>query len=204
MPDAANPAPSSPVEQSDALRARTWRRHVVRTAWALLAVGAGSLGLVGASEVQRQLARNALQSEMLDAHNAARRDVGFPPLVWSNRLEANAAAYAAIMARSRRFAHSGNLDGAPPQGENLWMGTHGAYSYADMAEAWVEERQFYDGGSIDDAFAAGNFGDIGHYTQIIWRRTTHVGCAISNGSDDDYLVCRYMPAGNVLGGSPGD
>jgi uncharacterized protein YkwD len=176
----------------------------MRTAWVLLAVGAGSLGLVGANEVQRQMQEAALQSEMLEAHNAARRQVGLPPLLWSRQLEANAAVYANKMASSRRFAHSSNLGGTRPQGENLWMGTRGAYSYADMAQAWVEEQQFYDGGAIDDVFAAGTFGDIGHYTQIIWRRTTHVGCAVSSDGHDDYLVCRYLPAGNVHGRSPRD
>jgi uncharacterized protein YkwD len=192
-----------PVEPVDTPQARTWRRHVNRTAWLLLAGGAGSMGLVGANEGQRQIARTALQTEMLKAHNNARREVGMPPMVWSRQLEANAAAYAGAMARTRRFAHSRNRAGAPPQGENLWMGTRGAYSYADMAGAWVEEQQFYDGGSIDDAFASGTFGNVGHYTQIIWRRTTHVGCAVSTDGTDDYLVCRYMPAGNVHGRSPG-
>jgi hypothetical protein len=39
----------------------------------------------------------------------------------------------------------------------------------------------------------------GHYTQIIWRNTTEVGCGMatcSNGSE--IWVCNYNPPGNYL------
>ncbi|MCG6120676.1 MAG: CAP domain-containing protein, partial [Blastomonas sp.] len=86
----------------------------------------------------------------------------------------------------------------------LWMGTRGAYSHAEMAGSWVDEQHLYDGGTVDQAISTGTFGDIGHYTQIIWRGTRQVGCAIASNSQDDYLVCRYLPAGNVMGASPFD
>jgi uncharacterized protein YkwD len=163
----------------------------------------GSLGLISLSETQEQMQKAALQSEMLGAHNAARRQLGFPPLEWSRHLEAHAAGYAVTMAQSHHFAHSTDLTTGPPQGENLWMGTRNAYSYAEMAGAWVDERQHYFGGSINQALSDGSMDDIGHYTQIIWRRTTHFGCAIASSAANDYLVCRYLPAGNVEGSSPG-
>ena len=34
---------------------------------------------------------------------------------------------------------------------------------------------------------------------MIWSRTTRVGCALASNARDDYLVCRYVPAGNVVG-----
>jgi hypothetical protein len=40
---------------------------------------------------------------------------------------------------------------------------------------------------------------VGHYTQLIWPTTREVGCAVAKGQGNDVLVCRYAPAGNVLG-----
>lgn len=46
---------------------------------------------------------------------------------------------------------------------------------------------------------SGPWSTVGHYTQMIWPTTTHVGCAIANGVRFDVLVCRYAPAGNIDG-----
>jgi len=40
---------------------------------------------------------------------------------------------------------------------------------------------------------------VGHYTQMIWRNTTEVGCAVAERDDRQILVCRYSPPGNVRG-----
>jgi hypothetical protein len=45
----------------------------------------------------------------------------------------------------------------------------------------------------------GNFDDVGHYTQLMWRDTGKVGCAVVRDSQYDILVCRYSQAGNVEG-----
>lgn len=143
----------------------------------------------------------ALRSAMLSAHNEARRAVGVAPLVWDPGLVADAARYAQEMARTRRFAHVPH-DPARLEGENLWMGTRGAYAYGDMVGAWVAERRYYRAGRIPDTSSTGRFGDVAHYTQIIWRSSTRVGCALASNASDDYLVCRYTPVGNVFGQSP--
>jgi hypothetical protein len=36
----------------------------------------------------------------------------------------------------------------------------------------------------------------GHFTQLVWKSTTHVGAALS--SCGRFLVCNYAPAGNVM------
>jgi len=143
----------------------------------------------------------ALRNAMLSAHSDARRTVGLSPLVWDAGLVADAARYAAEMARTRRFAHAPH-DPAKLEGENLWMGTRGAYAYGDMIAPWVAERRYYRAGRIPDTSSTGKFGDVAHYTQIIWRNSTHVGCALASNASDDYLVCRYTPAGNIVGQSP--
>lgn len=193
-------APRSPVPHT---RRDPWRVSA-RGAVCLLLVSVAGLGLEGTGEARGELHAVELRADMMAAHNAARQQVGLGPMVWSPALAAEAKKYARQISRTRQFAHSTPSRGANPQGENLWMGTHDAYSFAEMANSWVDERQLYDGGSISDAMSDGTFGAIGHYTQIIWRGTSKVGCAVVSNVDDDYLVCRYLPAGNVMGASPLD
>lgn len=201
QPHLAVPPPSAAPH--DPSMARALRVLAKRSAW-LLAMGTAGIGLTGSGEVRLKPPAASLKIAMLAAHNVARQQVGLGPMVWSPALAADASIYAIQMARSQRFAHSGKVPGALPQGENLWMGTRGAYSFAEMAGSWVEERQHYDGGSISQALATGTFGNFGHYTQIIWRGTKSMGCAVASSATDDYLVCRYIPAGNVMGAGPLD
>ncbi len=140
-----------------------------------------------------------LQREMLAAHNRARATVEMPPLAWSPTLAADAMVYARELARTGRFAHSPKASRPSPQGENLWMGTRDAFAYGEMAATWVNERRFYRPRAFPDISTTGNWADVGHYTQIIWRTTTQVGCALASNEEDDYLVCRYAPPGNVYG-----
>lgn len=143
----------------------------------------------------------ALRDAMLTAHNAARRTVGVTPLVWDAGLATDAAVYAQRLARTGRFEHAPH-DPARLRGENLWMGTRSAYAYADMIGAWVAERRYYRPGKMPNTSSTGKVGEVAHYTQIIWRTTSRVGCALASNTSDDYLVCRYTPAGNVVGRDP--
>lgn len=131
-------------------------------------------------------------------HNAERRRVGTPALTWDATLATSAAPYAAELARRGRLEHS--LPAARPgEGENLWLGTRGAYSIEDMVGSWSEERRLFRAGTFPDVSTSGAWSDVGHYTQMIWRGTTRVGCAIRSSDRWDVLVCRYAPGGNVLG-----
>lgn len=140
-----------------------------------------------------------LQRVMLAQHTAARATVGQPPLSWDAGLAADALAYAQQMARTGRFEHAVQPPGPGVQGENLWTGTRTAYRYDEMIRHWVDERRLFNGAPVPNSSTTGRFGDVGHYTQIIWSRTHRVGCAFASNARDDFLVCRYMPAGNVVG-----
>lgn len=142
-----------------------------------------------------------LRAAMLAAHNDARRAVGSPPLAWDAGLAGAARAYAEELASTGRFEHSAPSS-RPGQGENLWVGTRGAYTYAEMAGGWVDERRHFRRGAFPENSATGEWSDVGHYTQIVWRTTNRVGCAVASNARDDYLVCRYTPQGNIVGRDP--
>jgi hypothetical protein len=140
-----------------------------------------------------------LRTAMMRGHNAARTAVGVAPLSWDDRLAADAAGYAATLAREHRFEHASQPQGAGREGENLWMGTRGAYEFDEMIGHWVDERRYYRAAATPDFSTTGRWGDVAHYTQIVWRGSTAVGCAVASDAESDYLVCRYAPPGNVVG-----
>lgn len=91
-------------------------------------------------------------------------------------------------------------------GENLFAATYEATAI-QAVNSWAEEVDFYDytENSCDDGEMCG------HYTQIVWRDTTDVGCAMAYCSNLEntswtssaYLVvCNYSPGGNYIGEQP--
>ncbi len=136
---------------------------------------------------------DAWQEEVLAAHNRERALLGIAPLAWNPVLAAHAAQWADHMAATATFQHQVNTG----EGENLWTGTAGAYSLADMTAGWIAEKQAFRPG-IFPYVAVGETA-VGHYTQMIWAGTRTMGCARATGRDWDYLVCRYDPPGNVVG-----
>lgn len=137
-------------------------------------------------------------ARILAAHNAERARAGVAPLTWDNALGTAAAAYAAQMAMTGRFAHS-DRSLRRGTGENLWMGTHAAFSVETMVGGWASEKRFFVPGVFPNNSRSGNWEDVGHYTQMIWPTTTRVGCALASTPRTDYLVCRYAGAGNIDG-----
>ncbi|KAK3692994.1 extracellular scp domain-containing protein [Podospora appendiculata] len=88
--------------------------------------------------------------------------------------------------RDCTFAHSGG-----PYGENIALGCSDVQGCVD---AWGNERAKYDFDHPD--FVE----DTGHFTQLVWRNTTAVGCGRKLcGEKGWFLVCEYFPRGNVLG-----
>lgn len=161
-----------------------------------------AVSLSVAAPVEGAAASNSFATQfparMLAAHNAVRARAGQPPLAWDPALGQAAAAYAQQMAFTGVFAHS-NRQARRGTGENLWMGTRGAFSLETMVSNWASEGRVFQRGVFPAVSRTGNWEDVGHYTQIVWPTTTRVGCAIASTSRTDYLVCRYSPAGNIDG-----
>ena len=137
-------------------------------------------------------------ARILAAHNRERARVGAAPLAWDQRLAASAAAYGPTLDRIGALRHSPR-SARPGQSENLWMGTRGYFSPEAMVGAWISERDHMRPGVFPAVSRTGRWEDVGHYTQIVWPTTTHVGCAVYSAASNDFLICRYSPKGNIDG-----
>lgn len=144
------------------------------------------------------------------AHNEVRAAVvtatPLPALVWDPALAATAAAWAARCVDSE--APVGLIDHNPDRsdghatyvGENIF-GSGGSASGRGAVDSWAGELQFYD--AATNRCATGK--SCGHYTQIVWRATTAVGCAVHTCPGLRFgasVVCNYGPGGNVGGQRP--
>ncbi len=136
--------------------------------------------------------REFLARSMLDAHNAVRARVGVPPLVWSPALSAVAQDWANNLLATHRFAHSASHR----YGENLYTISGGSASSAQVVNLWADEARGY------DIRTDRCFGVCGHYTQIVWRTTRAVGCAVASDAYRQVWVCEYDPPGNIIGSRP--
>lgn len=155
--------------------------------------------LVFSGAVLAEPPANRFAQALLAEHNRARDAVGVPDLAWSSKLAQEAQGWADQLAREGRMRHASRED-ANGAGENLWMGSAGYYSPQAMVGAFVAERRVYRHVPFSaEVSTTGKWQDVGHYTQVVWRDTREVGCAVAHNARDDFLVCRYSPAGNWWG-----
>ena len=138
------------------------------------------------------------EQEWLSEHNAARADVGLGPLRWNHALMRDARVWAENLAERRTFQHDPSLL-QRGQGENLWRGDRDRHAPWEMIDLFVAEKRIFRPGVFPDVSSTGRWSDVGHYTQIIWPETQEVGCATAINARHEVLVCRYWPAGNVMG-----
>ncbi|PZT92239.1 MAG: SCP-like extracellular [Citromicrobium sp.] len=140
-------------------------------------------------------------SRMLASHNAERERLGLPALRWNSRLERGAREWGEVLARRGVLQHADERTRGEA-GENLWMGTAGHWDVDSMVGSFIAEKRHFRRGSFPRISRTGNWYDAGHYSQVVWRDTQEVGCSVVSRGEWDVLVCRYYPAGNVIGRSP--
>jgi hypothetical protein len=151
--------------------------------------------LIGTNDMHGQF-----EERVLAAHNRERDALGIAPLRWNPELAVAARGWADHLARAGAFEHAPEQE--EPQGENLWAGTGGQYALEAMVDGWVREKRHYRHGLFPNNSDTGRVEDVGHYTQLVWRDTREVGCAMAKGAREDVLVCRYAEAGNYEGELP--
>ena len=149
-------------------------------------------------DVERGSANTHLAARILRTHNDERRRLSLRPLKWNVHLEREARDWAHHLSHRGMLQHA-SQQGRNRTGENLWMGTSGHWPVENMVGMFIEEKKHYRHARFPDISHTGNWADVGHYTQVVWRDTQEVGCALATARGNDVLVCRYWPAGNVWG-----
>lgn len=155
-----------------------------------------------------------LAADFICAHEAVRRappsqpkpNPPLPALTWNQELADLARAHADKCA----FEHSS--DAARKKaigawvGENIAANTGAAYTPEMVVNGWAGEAADYK--YQNNSCRKGKM--CGHYTQVVWRETTQVGCAkatcgkLKNTAmtDAELWVCNYLPGGNYVGERP--
>lgn len=161
--------------------------------------------------------RHGFRQHDLNGHNREHDAVGVPPLVWSDKLAADAKPWAEHLATTAEFGHCGSSPPCDPhgEGENLsgYTPDVGPVGPGGGTSLWVAEKNNYHGGPATGLKPGEPV--TGHYTQMVWNTTKAVGCATASGNGHPYfagaskpadfmsiLICRYSPAGNNLGLPP--
>ena len=163
--------------------------------WALRALLAFAWPFVTAAQDYRF----DFDARILGAHNSERASLGLPALRWSADLAGGAKQWSDHLARTSGFYHSPDPPGAELLGENIWGGDRGAFGPEAMVGLWIAEKRQFTYGTFPRNSRTGNVADVSHYTQVMWRATTEVGCALSRGTREEVLVCRYRNPGNIMG-----
>ncbi|MBK7533984.1 MAG: Fis family transcriptional regulator [Myxococcales bacterium] len=137
-------------------------------------------------------------SGTLAAHNQVRAQVGLPALTWDPALAAVAKTWAArcidVQDPIGLVDHNeGRSTGGAYVGENIY-GSSGSATGPAAVASWASEAANYN-------YASNTCSDVcGHYTQLVWRETTKVGCALQDCARLQYgrtVVCNYAPGGNI-------
>lgn len=141
-------------------------------------------------------------AEIVAAHNRWRAAVGVGEIAYSRKLAASSQAWVNHLKDTDgcQLHHSGGTIGENLYGHSAWSdGALYQTKSSEVVDAWGNEKRDYD--YADNSCAAGKV--CGHYTQLVWKNSTSVGCAMTicqNGSQ--IWACQYEPAGNWFGEKP--
>jgi len=169
------------------------------------------LGLFASNTVQAQTTINLpnFRNATLTRHNTYRATHRSPSFTVSNALNTTAQSWAERLASTSTFEHS-SASQRNNAGENLYVSYTTANSIAagtlgnQAVTSWYNEVSAYN-------YASPGFSmQTGHFTQVVWRGSTQLGCGAARGTKNlngrnynaFYVVCHYAPAGNVTGQFP--
>ncbi|KJH40140.1 SCP-like protein [Dictyocaulus viviparus] len=125
-----------------------------------------------------------------------------PKLKYNCNIETSAKNHA----RRCKFKHSEKAT-SRKLGENLAQLMNPKLTFVQAAnmsvEAWFSElKEIGVGKQLNFTSSLARTG-VGHYTQLVWQRTTEIGCGIArcpgeNSKKKIFVVCQYKRPGNVI------
>lgn len=136
---------------------------------------------------------------MLEEHNLRRRRHNVPDLQYDTDLARTSGEWCRHLATTDTWEHSDQTNAVEGYGENLYysFGMPVSKVPAKAVKVWYDEIELYD--FNNPGFSA----PTGHFTQVVWRDTTKVGCAVTdpdlNVKRKSYACCQYLPPGNWQG-----
>ncbi|KAJ5917446.1 hypothetical protein N7466_011000 [Penicillium verhagenii] len=153
-------------------------------------------------------ATNAYQQQVLYNHNIHRSNHSVSSLEWSADLESSAYTLAARCT----YEHDTSIDGGG-YGQNIGYGVTASDVGVMITNLmYNDEIEYFPTPYGESDPSMSDFDKWGHFSQIVWKATTHVGCAtvvcdplgdVDSSDALPFTVCNYSPVGNV-GGEYGD
>ena len=126
----------------------------------------------------------ATSDEWESAHNKYRRmHIGTPDLLWN----------ADLAKKAQTCVDKGQEGYAEHCTNNMY---HGSGSIQHVVDLWYSEKEAYKQETDNYAYPPNdaNYKKWGHFTRVVWKSVTKVGCACKNA----YCGCNY-DAGNTVG-----
>eukprot|EP00746_Dinoflagellata_sp_MGD_P122136 gnl/MRDRNA2_/MRDRNA2_57104_c0_seq1.p1 gnl/MRDRNA2_/MRDRNA2_57104_c0~~gnl/MRDRNA2_/MRDRNA2_57104_c0_seq1.p1 ORF type:complete len:299 (+),score=48.36 gnl/MRDRNA2_/MRDRNA2_57104_c0_seq1:107-1003(+) len=159
------------------------------------------------------------KEDIIRGHNVVRKRAGLESIEWSSALEKLAAHRLTELVNGGCYIKHSSTNyrwtaaGFKYVGENLYKVINMEPTGVDVADAWYAEIDDYTYGIVGQDCVKKKCRDrssppcaIGHFTQMMWQRTTHLGCARAecpNESKKTFLaICHYGPGGNIGGFMP--
>jgi len=165
------------------------------------------LGIISSNPVNGQTGINlsTFRSTALSKHNTYRDTHHSPDMTLSSSLNDSAQSWANYLASNGVFEHSDS-----DAGENLYVSYTTASSVNAATLANQAVTNWYNEVSDYDYRNPGFSPETGHFTQVVWKNSTQLGCGAARGVktlqgtqyNAFYVVCQYAPAGNVIGQFP--
>jgi hypothetical protein len=129
-------------------------------------------------------------------HNRVRANHCVPALTWSKTQATNAQTSADRCPNDHNRAELK----AQNENENLYNGSGSANFTGPQAafNFWYGEKKDYHFDNPVLVFdAKENKGPVnGHFTQVVWKGTGNIGCAVKVCTNGTYYSCRYQQPGN--------
>lgn len=133
------------------------------------------------------------KTELIKEHNKYRNEVNINSVKWCDTLANEAQEWANHLSKTGCGINHSRKKGI---GENIFWAS-ASVTPKEVISSWASEKKFYKHRKCCKGYKTL------HYTQIVWEKTTLVGCGKAICKDGSQVwVCNYSPQGNIIGEKP--